>query len=212
MYSKFFISFLLLCVISPNSYSQNEIRQNKESFFFLKDTVIKREISTFNSVKDTLLKKIEDVYLFEVPVYYCSENLLSYNNKSTYIHIYVSAIDKMKDNLVLKKTEGNCRFVKGVDSIPSKKVDYVDIIIHSHYRIKIPDSAFLGIYEPLNANCLKKKREKLFLSNSKVFLSQDRRRIYVYMLNGKGNSKYEVIWIINNGKYYGRIVDFLQKE
>jgi hypothetical protein len=71
--------------------------------------------------------------------------------------------------------------------------------IHVEYILVLPDSAIAGLYEAS-------------LCSARVFRSTDKHRIYIYMLNGKNESQYEVTWIIQDSKYYGRVIDYLGKS
>jgi hypothetical protein len=70
----------------------------------------------------------------------------------------------------------------------------------------LPDSAFSDIYAPRIYNTYSKKKTKSDPS-SKVLISNDRRRAYIYMINGEGADRYEVTWIIKDQKYFGRVID-----
>jgi hypothetical protein len=98
------------------------------------------------------------------------------------------------------------------DGIPRRRVTGIDYSPNAHYSL--PDSAFIGVFEPVYFDCStidsESKRERrecnaLYAPYVKVFTSYDRRRLYIYMLNGKDSEKYHVIWVVYNGhKYYGR--------
>ncbi len=73
-------------------------------------------------------------------------------------------------------------------------------------QLVLPDSAFDDLYEP-NFCFLKAKQTKAYCL-TEAFYSKDRKRIYVYMLNGDGAGGYEVTFIIENKRYIGRVVDY----
>ena len=81
--------------------------------------------------------------------------------------------------------------------------------LHYKYQIILPDSAIAGIINP--RFCINPKANykigKATRTDCRVFQSPDKKRVYIYMLNGAGPEQYEVTWIINENKYYGRIID-----
>ena len=81
--------------------------------------------------------------------------------------------------------------------------------LHYKYQIILPDSAIAGIINP--RFCINPKvNYKIGKATStvcRVFQSPDKKRVYIYMLNGAGAEQYEVTWVINENKYYGRIID-----
>lgn len=81
--------------------------------------------------------------------------------------------------------------------------------LHYKFQIILPDSAIAGIINP--RFCINPKANykigKATRSDCRVFQSPDKKRVYIYMLNGTGPEQYEVTWVINENKYYGRIID-----
>jgi hypothetical protein len=45
-------------------------------------------------------------------------------------------------------------------------------------------------------------------SYNKVFVSPDKKKVYIYMLNRDNLGSYEVTWVIQDKKYLRRVVDF----
>jgi hypothetical protein len=168
--------------------------KNNESFSYITDTTIRKEIATF-SIKGASLEKVDSLTkskMIEIPLLYCTDSLVYFTKGSTYIHIYLSPPN-------------------GKTSVG--KVNSIFFVLHSHYLVRFPDSAFAGIYRPNLCQCdtvRNGKRKKNYLLKSpyyKIFQSQDNGHMYVYMVNGEGDEQYEVTWIVKNSKYYGRVLD-----
>lgn len=79
--------------------------------------------------------------------------------------------------------------------------------LYLKYQLRPPDSAFIGLYEPNLCHVKLEGTKAKRTTDCKVFRSEDKRRMYIYMLNGEGMDRYEVTWIIHNSKYYARVVD-----
>jgi hypothetical protein len=81
-------------------------------------------------------------------------------------------------------------------------------LFYEYDRHFLPDSAFRDIQPP--EFCPQHtKKGKPRQSNCKAFLSKDKQRIYIYLLNNAGSDPYEVTWIVDNKKYYGRVLNKL---
>jgi hypothetical protein len=194
---------------------------SKESFWKLNDSLIKNEIVYFNlkgastKKKDTLNK----ILLNEIPINTCTDSLVHFYKGNIFVHIFNSKFDSTQHHLTytdnlknLLLLIDNKSFSGTNGSIPQRKVDSIILIMHSHFLVKFPDSAYSGIYEPHLCDFSGDKKVKYTSSHYKVFQSPDKRRLYIYMLNGEGAGKYEVTWVIQDGKYYTRVLDYLMEN
>jgi hypothetical protein len=178
--------FLAQYCLAQNPNSDNV------SVVTLSDSLIKSEVALFTQ-KGAALKKSDSLSraaLMEIPIRSCSEKevYLSWStvtsSVSTFIHFYF----------------------KGESS--DRILDSIFLVTHSHFRVKFPKSAFQGLVQTNSCDFSgKNKREKFFSPYFKAFYSQDKRRLYIYMLSGTDSNKYEVTWVIVNDRYYTRIVD-----
>lgn len=81
--------------------------------------------------------------------------------------------------------------------------------IHAKFQLILPDSAIAGLYNPrfcINHNS-KNKIRKSTRTDCRVYQSADKRRVYIYMLNGAPEDQYEVTWVIKDGMYSMRVID-----
>jgi len=88
---------------------------------------------------------------------------------------------------------------------PQHGINHI-MFIHYKYGFELPDSAISDIRNPKFCDKYTKK-DRPVASNCKVFRSGDKKRVYIYMLNGDGKDAYEVTWVIQNSKYFTRIID-----
>ncbi len=101
-------------------------------------------------------------------------------------------------NQILKKIDGQPFW--GTDgTIPERKV--LDVIVTLRDKtIRVPQNATNGIYNP-NFGC-----NKTYCYNS-IYYTKDQRRIYIAMQNSDGAGYYQVVWVFEEGKYLGRIIE-----
>jgi hypothetical protein len=71
--------------------------------------------------------------------------------------------------------------------------------------VAIPASAYADLYNPHFAYG---DGSGIMKSQDAVYISGDKRKIYIYMLNRDDKGSYEVTWIIQDNKYLKRVIDF----
>lgn len=150
------------------------------------DSIIETEIKSFTSNHGNELDVISS-QLIEIPIYSCSEENVNFiysplfKNPSIHIHMYF-------------KKNGQERYL-----------DSIFFITHSHFQVDIPKLEFENLRQENSCNFTKTSKTETFSSDFyKAFISEDRRRIYVYMLGGTETEKYEVVWIVVNDKFHSR--------
>ncbi|MBL0136069.1 MAG: hypothetical protein IPP79_19875 [Chitinophagaceae bacterium] len=85
-------------------------------------------------------------------------------------------------------------------------LDSIFVVTHSHFWVKIPRSAIEGISQNLSCETTKinGKRSHLTSPNYKAYYSANKRRMYVYMIGGSEENKYEVTWVFVDDKYLSK--------
>lgn len=205
-------------------YAQNVEKTIILNFNEIKDTNIKEEISlickSYLPFKENSSKEANS--LVKIPLKSCNGNSVILEKGNFFscdksILIETTSFDSSKlfllgkdnEKMLLTKKDSNSYWgVGGI--IPSMELKRVVCFFNEYKYIYLPIE---GIYEPqLCLFTLDKKRKKQFVSNCKAYISKDRRRIYIYMLNGTEGYKYEVIWVIKDYKYYGSIITKLPTQ
>jgi hypothetical protein len=215
-------SILVILLFSQVGYGQaNTAIRNAESLLRLTDTVVRKEIASF-SVKGASLEKADTSPGMEMRAFRLmrsNDSMAYFNDKNHYIYIYSSRFKATLRKLSYAKEPAsrlllidNKPFWGTDGQIPAVQIDTLFVVLHSHFLVKIPASALVGIYEPNFISYRRPKRKKKAAkipvpSHYKILQSADRRRIYIYMVNGTNAGKYEVTWAIVDGKYYTRVVD-----
>lgn len=162
--------------------------QQAESLSQLHDTLMKKEISSFALAGKNLgsLQNTAAVNLTAIPLSRCNDKFVVFEKGNLkYLDLLVS-IDADHSGTVSKVKEVRLIFIKVL--------------------VTLPDSALAAITDPQFCTGFTKKN-KPGSSTCKVFRSADRKRVYVYMLNGSGENRYEVTWVVESGKYFTRVLD-----
>jgi hypothetical protein len=184
--------------------------KNNESFMNLIDGVIKREIAFFSIKASTSSGSFPKIKVNEIPLVYCKDSLAEFSEKGTRVFIFTTKFDttghkfRYIDSQKLHPIGIKNNPLWGSDGkVPKGKIKSI-VYQHENYQKYLPDSAFSGLYEP---NLYNKANEKQATIDCKVFRSEDGRRSYIYMLIGYKTGRHEVIWVIQRGKYYTRVID-----
>ena len=163
------------------------IYDESESFLKLPDGIIKREIAFFY-IASTIPDSIK-ITVNEIPLKSCTDSSVYFEKGNIFGNEMEVAINAEYRGQKLK-----------IMSIFSGMYSY---------GYSLPDSAFNDIYDPIFCKQYTKKNKPI-LSDCKVYQSSDKKREYIYMINGKPEKKYEITWIMIDGKYYSRIIDYVE--
>lgn len=200
------MSRLIIIAIFP-IFVQFCYSQTSEGYAGLPEGIIKNELALFVKSSGSMAQIGEiNNKLIEIKLKRCSHDFAYFESGD------IIALDKLvsiqsRTLTTGNKITGDKAWGTG-DIPPATEVSEVRYI-HYKFQLILSDSAIAGLFNP--KFCINPKKNnktgKTVICNCKVFQSQDRRRVYIYMLNGEGLQQYEVTWIIKDGKYYGRIVD-----
>jgi hypothetical protein len=195
-----------LCCVTPKTYIIPP----------LNDNIMHQEMA-FITVFDTLSNTI-DVKLNKMTLNYSDEfkvgfSSTSWSDDGRYFHFNFANFDKSEHQINYNKEDSTIiaiddKLCWGIEkNVPKRVLKELDLVIHSHYRIKIPENAIEGIYEPPIYYCKSKQDRKKEQHLFKFYASEDRLRMYVYMLCGQGKNQYEVTWVFYASKYFGRFIN-----
>jgi hypothetical protein len=183
MYMMRILILAMVLFLALNGYSQQT-----EIYFGLSDSLIRKELSTFTRAARLPASAVNNKALKQIKLSRCGLDFVTFESGDWI------ALDKLVS-------------ISSSETEPCKvaEVRY----LHYKYQIILPDSAIAGIINPRFCSNAKANHKigKATSSDCRVFQSPDKKRVYIYMLNGAGLGQYEVTWVINENKYYGRIID-----
>lgn len=179
-------SIFLFSILTITTFCGNA--QQTESLASLRDTLIKNEIASFTIAGKNHTKTAG---LTPIPLSRCNDSFVIFEKGNwKYLDLMVSI---------------NADYAGTGSKVREIRLIYIKVLY------TLPDSAFADITEPKFCTGFTKKN-KPGTSNCKVFRSADRKRVYVYMLNGSGDNTYEVTWVVQSGVYLTRVVDKIKQE
>ncbi len=209
-----FLLFMLLGAIkaSPQEgdYVVPDYKGMMESFFSVTDSVIRKEAGSF-TFTGSIAGLTNKASLRQFELYSLTDHTITLALDDMKIHISrgpffsaVHQIERFGPQGYVYRING--RPFWGFDgSVPNQRIVNVHFF-DGDQRMELPGKAIRDIFEP--NFCTRRGLFRQPECSSKAFVSDDGKRIYVYMKNSRKPSLYEVTWIISEGRYIGRIVDY----
>jgi hypothetical protein len=198
----FFLALFLSGKLFAQSDPQYKIPTNELKD--VSDLVMKGELTWIVSYEEKKKMPVgfETVPLLDTNYYYTrfSEKGIDVLIKAEPFYPMLHKLEYLPNskNQVLKKIDGR-PFWGTHGMMPERKV--LDVIVTLRGKIiRIPQTATDGIYNP-NFGCF-----GLFCSSA-IYYTKDQKRIYIAMQNSDGAGYYQVVWVFEDGKYVGRIIE-----
>ena len=201
---------LVFCCIINISFAQDDIPDYKpkhDNFLKMQEKDIRSDLAqfTFGGISESLTKHKLDA----IPIESVNSNTIIFSNDTVIVQITTGAFDATKhkvtwyDDKYAVKLD-NKAFWGTDNTIPKHTITSVAAIIESD-TVFLPAAAFADLYEPKLFYTDDKGNKKTFCN---VYKSPDKRKYYIYMVNGDGAGRYEVTWVIQDKKYLRRVVDW----
>lgn len=174
-----------------------DYRRKTESFSRIYDKELRSDLASFTiggieeSLGKTPLKKLELGGYDNNSIQFTGNNLL--------VTVRTGSFDPSKHKFAyeakfLVKIDGK-PYYGNYGKIPQTTITEVTIISGKD-TIRVPQNALFDLYNPV------------FNSADAVYISSDKRKLYVYMLNKDEAGSYETTWVIQDNKYLRRVLDF----
>jgi hypothetical protein len=193
------------------SFAQDEdiptYHNKRESFSQMTEQNIKADLAMFTlaGVDESVGRQTT---LASIPVTDYSNDFVQFSKDNLQVKIISGKFDQSKHKIqyydkYVARIDNKAFY--GIDGVMPKKTIESIVTITSRDTINIPLVAFSDIYEPRfcgpdNAGEIK--------CNCRAYISNDKRRIYIYMLNSSGKGGYEVTWVLQDKQYLRRVIDY----
>jgi len=186
-------------------YEYQDTRKKNESFIRLPKTEIRADLATFTlSGIDEAVGKDE---LKKIPFATFGPDFMNFEGDGIKASIKLSPFDASKHKLyydekylikIDKKT-----YYGGYSNIPKTYISNITLSIGT-YSVAIPAAAYSDLFN-LNLTYMDKGTLR---SRNGIYTSKDSRRIYLYLFCKDDTGSYEVTWVIQDGKYLRRVLDY----
>ncbi|RYG05859.1 MAG: hypothetical protein EOO02_02445 [Chitinophagaceae bacterium] len=199
---------LLLLLLPIISFAQDELpdyRNKKDNFSKVREKDIRADLASFAiaGVEERIGKKP----LKDIPARSFTGNNLVFQEGDTKIIVTATEFEPSKHRLdsvekYLVKIDKKPYF-GNYGSVPKYAISSVTLIFGKD-SVAVPQTALFDLYSPTFAHRNDQGSTKTF---NAVYLSEDKRTIYVYMMNKENQGNYEVTWVFRDKQYLRRVVD-----
>lgn len=197
----------LLTITSTSVLAQDMHPENKEGFDYLPKGRLRSEIACFSSLAED--EKNNSIKPGKTIVNSSGDNHMTFKRENIVVTVKSSRFDKSKYK-IRGDAEGNVwaingKYIFGVDGgMPTTVIQSVTVIIGTD-TLRLPPNAYANLFQP-NFCAFGEVQEDQW-GCPRIYISSDKKRIYIYSSHSDAAGAYEVIWIIQDRKYLRRVVD-----
>ena len=192
------------------SIAQDDIpdyRSKKDNFLKVREKEIRNDLASFTiaGIDESTGKP----RLKTIPSIHTDANSIRFQGENMQVIVKAGAFDKSKhklqfyDEKYLVKIDGK-PFYGSFAELPRTTIAEVTVIKDKD-TIQVPAIALLDLYNPTFSYRDQSGTVKTY---NAVYLSEDKKRLYVYMLNKETRGSYEITWVFQDKQYIRRVVDF----
>ncbi len=200
--------FALLFVLNASLIAQDDLpdyRKKNDNFLKVKEKDIRADLATFTIAG--VVERIGKKPLKDIPARSYSGSELVFHEDNIRVVITAGIFDPSKHRLdsvekYLVKIDKKPYF-GNYGSVPRYTISSVTLYVDKD-TIAVPQTALFDLYSPTFAYRDGSGIPKTF---NAVYLSADKRTIYVYMLNKENKGSYEVTWVFRDKQFLRRVVD-----
>jgi hypothetical protein len=182
-----------------------DFRNKKDNFSKIREKDIRSDLASFAIAG--IEERIGKTPLKDIPARTYSGSNLLFEEGNIKVNITAGIFDPSKHRLdsvekYLVKIDKKPYF-GNYGSVPRYTISSVTLYIDKD-TVSVPRPALFDLYSPAFAYRDGGGVPKTF---NAVYLSADKRTIYVYMLNKEDHGSYEVTWVFRDKQYLRRVVD-----
>jgi hypothetical protein len=194
----------MACLAQDPEY--NDYRKKNENFSRVYDKVIRSDLASFTigGIEESLGK----TPLKRLPVKKYDDSYISYDSNDIQVIIQGGKFNPSKHKLFYEGKHlvkiDNKPYYGNYSKMPRNTIEKLTVIFGKD-TVAIPANATADLYNP-NFTFFNSSGE--LASQDAVYISPDKSRLYIYMLNKDDAGSYEVTWVIQDKKYLRRVLDF----
>ena len=199
-----FFCYGFLCLAQDQDW--NDYRRKTESFSRIYDKSIRADLATFTigGIEESLaqppLKRLPAVQYGSDFIVFDSANIRVTIRSAVFLPTRHKLAFEAKH---LVKIDGK-PFYGNYGMMPNTGIGSVTLLFGKD-TVQVPTTAFADLFNP---GFTYRDASGNISSQDAVYLSSDKRTVYVYMLNKDETGSYEVTWIIQDKKFLRRVLDW----
>lgn len=199
---------LSLSFVHAQDDDMPDYRSKKDSYTKMAEKDIKGDLATFTMTG--IDESVGKTSLVRIPATNYGNNFMTFEGSNIKVEIKSSPFFPTQHKL--DYADESKKYLAKIDkkayygnygSVPKTQINSITAIIDKD-TVVIPPAAYFDLYNP-NLTYSEGGNQKSF---NGVYLSPDKHKVYIYMLNRDSNGSYEVTWVIQDKKYLRRVVDY----
>lgn len=188
-----------------------DTRTKKEGFARVQDKSIRADLASFAMAG--LDESAGKLPLRSLQLKALGKDSVAFEGNGIFVKIKSGVFDPSKHKFRYYTNQDNQKkyltkidgkpFYGDYGKMPATTIESVTVLFNAD-TVHIPKVAYADLFNPIfsyNEGGVEK-----YINN--VYLSADGKRVYIYMLKRELGGSYEVTWVIQDGKYLRRVVDF----
>lgn len=206
------IACLLISIVSIAQEPEfPDTRNKREGFSRVQDKAIRSDLASFAMAG--LDESAGKQPLRALKLTGVGKDSIAFQGEGIQVKIKAGVFDASKHKLgYYTNQETEKKYLTRIDGkpfygdygkVPGTTIETITVLFGND-TIAIPKEAYADLYNPIFS--YKENGVEKYINN--VFLSADGRTVYIYMLKREFGGSYEVTWVIQNGQYLRRVVDF----
>lgn len=201
--------FFAACSVAANAQDDMpDYRSKKDSYTKMAEKDIKGDLATFTMAG--IDESVGKTPLVRIPVTNYGNNFMTFEGNN--IHVEIKSSPFFPTQHKMDYADEEKKYLVKIDkkayygnygSAPKTQIASITVVVDKD-TVAIPQTAYFDLYNPQFTYSQGGSQK----SYNGVYLSPDKRNIYIYMLSRNANDSYEVTWVIQDKKYLRRVVDF----
>lgn len=201
-------TILAISLIALGQDDYPDYRSKREMFTRIMEKDIRADVASF--AMGGLDESVGTTPLRTIPIAGYTDNSITFEGDDLKVTITSAPFNAAKHKLNFYDEEkkyllkiDNKPYFGDYGKVPTSYVSSVTLIT-GRDTVRVPEAAVTDLCNPV----LTFKEKGVVKSQSKVYLSNDGKKIYVYMLKPESGGSYEATWVFQNKQYFKRVVDF----
>lgn len=201
---------VLLAYYTVNAMAQElefrDYRSKKESFTKIHEKDVRADIASF--AVGGIDESIGKLPLTKIGVSKYENNFMSFEDDNIKVVITTGRFEPSSHKLVRDEDHlvkiDNKPYYGNYGKIPNNHIQSVIILIDKD-TIPVPAAAYTDL---CNVSFTYRDKSGTERSNNGIYLSKDKHKMYVYLMNKNEDGGYEVTWVIQDKKFLRRVLDY----
>ena len=182
-----------------------DFRSKKDNFSKVRDMQLRADLASFtlSGVDESIGKAV----LPNLPIEDYGNNFMTFKGNNIQVTIRTGLFDPSKYKISRQeshvlKINGHPYYGGNYGDLPKTIIQSITVLVGKD-TVPIPPEAYADLFEPSFSYA----QSGSVKTRNNVYLSTDKTRIYIYMLNAE-NGGTEYTWVIQDKSYLRRVVDF----